>query len=95
MRFAPQEALDELTLKQNEALLDNHTELQRYVALKVEYEAEVLQHGRVSRRLETKENEARSLIAKLYVSEGIVRIHLLIDVISLLAMTGQKMDCMV
>lgn len=69
LHFALQEALDELTLKQNEALLDNNRELRNYAVLKMDYEVEVLQQQRVSRRLVIKEDEVKSLLVKLYVSQ--------------------------
>ncbi|CAM9724441.1 unnamed protein product, partial [Ectocarpus sp. 4 AP-2014] len=59
------EELHETVLKQNDVLLDNSKELRKYSALKVEYAAEVRQHGKVARCLQEAEGNIRRVNIRL------------------------------
>lgn len=56
-------------LKQKEVLLDNRRELQKYAVLKVDHQADLMQHAKVVKRLDDTEKSATSLTNKLQVLE--------------------------
>lgn len=66
-RWVRQEELTDTIVGQNETLLDNNKELNKYEVLKVDHETEVQQHQQTTKQLEDSEQRIQELISGLKV----------------------------
>lgn len=65
--MAKQEELEETVLRQDEALLDNNRELQKYAVLKLDHQADARQHAKVLKSLEESQEGCKLVAARLEV----------------------------